>query len=94
MPNVIRFFGGNYGAGGVGLWLLRFGLRRLFDDPSDGRGSVVSLTDAGRELHEQVFRAYLDATQDLLDPMSETELKDTDGTLMRLLALFEGEALP
>jgi DNA-binding MarR family transcriptional regulator len=70
------------------------GLVERAPDPSDGRGSVVSLTDAGRELHEQVFRAYLDATQDLLDPMSETELKDTDGTLMRLLALFEGEALP
>ena len=48
MPNVIRFFGGNYGAGGVGRWLLRFGLRRLIDDPSDGRGTQVKPSPAER----------------------------------------------
>jgi len=68
------------------------GLVERAPDPHDGRGSVVSLTDAGSELHEQVFRAYLDATQDLLDPLSETDLKDADGVLKQLLGLFEGGA--
>ncbi len=65
------------------------GLVERASDPDDGRGSVVSLTDAGSELHDQVFRAYLDSTQDLLEAMTETELKDTDRVLMRLLELFE-----
>ena len=65
------------------------GLVRRAPDPRDGRGSVVSLTDDGRTLHEQVFRAYLEATQALLEPLSETALKDTDRVLASLLDLFE-----
>ncbi len=82
-------------SGGMTKILKRLEERRIVErapDPRDGRGSVVSLTGAGSDLHEQVFRAYLDATQDLLGPMSETELKDTDCVLMRLLELFEGGA--
>lgn len=82
-------------SGGMTKILKRLEERRLVErapDPHDGRGSVVSLTDAGSELHEQVFRAYLDATQDLLDPLSETDLKDVDGVLTQLLELFEGGA--
>lgn len=58
-------------------------------DPADGRGSVVSLTKRGLEVQEQVFNAFLSATQDLLGPLSETELRDTDRTLQHLLDTIE-----
>ncbi len=58
-------------------------------DPADGRGSVVSLTKRGLDLQEQVFNAFLSATQDLLGPLSETELRDTDRTLQHLLDTIE-----
>ncbi|MGH0033881.1 MAG: MarR family winged helix-turn-helix transcriptional regulator [Myxococcota bacterium] len=82
-------------SGGMTKILKRLEERGLVErapDPRDGRGSVVSLTEAGGALHEQVFLAYLEATQDLLDPLSETELKEADGMLTRLLDLFEGGA--
>lgn len=59
-------------------------------DPKDGRGSVVSLTDQGIEVQDQVFKAFLSATQDLLAQLSETDLKDTDQVLRNLLDTFEG----
>lgn len=58
-------------------------------DPSDGRGSVVSLTEEGLDLQEQVFSAFLSATQDLLEPLSATKLKETDRVLKGLLDAFE-----
>jgi DNA-binding MarR family transcriptional regulator len=58
-------------------------------DPSDGRGSVVSLTREGLDLQERVFNAFLSATQDLLDPLAASELKATDRTLRQLLDVFE-----
>ena len=79
-------------SGGMTKILKRLEERGLVErapDPLDGRGSVVSLTDAGNELQEQIFHAYLEATQDLLDPLSETELKDADRTLAMLLDLLE-----
>ncbi len=82
-------------SGGMTKILRRLEERGLVErapDPTDGRGSVVSLTAEGAELHERVFRAYLDATQALLDPLPETELKDADRVLMQLLDLFEGGA--
>ena len=54
-------------------------------DPSDGRGSLVSLTKEGLDVQEQVFNAYLSATQDLLEPLSETELGEADRMLTVLL---------
>ncbi len=58
-------------------------------DPRDGRGSLVSLTDAGLDVQERVLNAFLAATQDLLAPLSETDLKDTDQVLRNLLDTFE-----
>jgi DNA-binding MarR family transcriptional regulator len=58
-------------------------------DPADGRGSVVSLTEQGTLVQEQVFNAFLSATQDLLGPLSGTELNDTDRMLQRLLDTIE-----
>lgn len=68
------------------------GLVARTPDPLDRRGSLVSLTRKGQTLQEEVFRAYLEATEDLLEPFSETQLKDTDRVLEALLALFEGRA--
>jgi DNA-binding MarR family transcriptional regulator len=61
-------------------------------DPEDGRGSLVSLTMRGLEVQDRVFQAFLSATQDLLDPLSETELKDTDAVLRNLLDTFEARS--
>ncbi len=80
-------------SGGMTKILKRLEEQRLVErapDPSDGRGSVVSLTDEGVAVQDQVFHAFLDATQDLLEPLSETDLKDTDRILRKLLDTFEG----
>jgi len=69
------------------------GLVERSPDPNDGRGSVVSLTEAGLEMHERVFNAFLASTQDMLDPLSQRELQTTDRVLQRLLDSFE-ERLP
>ncbi len=65
------------------------GLVARSPDPQDGRGSLVSLSEEGLEVQERVFNAFLTATQDLLAPLSETDLKDTDGVLRNLLDTFE-----
>ena len=70
------------------------GLVKRAPDPSDGRGSVVSLTRAGIDLQERIFNAFLTATQDLLDPLMARELKETDRTLSRLLDVFEARPTP
>lgn len=68
------------------------GLVKRSPDPSDGRGSVVSLTKQGVQTQERVFNAFLAATQDLLAPFSQSELAQTDRALQQLLETFE-EAL-
>ncbi len=70
------------------------GLVKRVSDPSDGRGSVVSLTRAGLDLQERIFNAFLTATQDLFDPLMARELKETDRTLRRLLDVFEARLTP
>ena len=61
-------------------------------DPSDGRGSRVSLTEQGVQSQERVLDAFLAATRDLLAPVSKSELAQTDRALQRLLETLE-EAL-
>ncbi len=58
-------------------------------NPQDGRGSVVSLTERGLDIQERVFNAFLSATQDLLAPLSRTDLTETDRVLSNLLDTFE-----
>ncbi len=65
------------------------GLVKRSPDPRDGRGSVVSLTKEGLDAQEQVFNAFLSATQDLLEPMSGPTLEETDRVLQGLLETFE-----
>jgi DNA-binding MarR family transcriptional regulator len=64
-------------------------LVRRSPDPSDGRGSLVSLTKQGLDLQERVFNAFLSGTQDLLEPLSTRQLRQTDSTLQQLLDTFE-----
>jgi DNA-binding MarR family transcriptional regulator len=79
-------------SGGMTKILKRLEERALIErapDPSDGRGSVVSLTAKGRDLSERSFKALLGASQDLLAPLTEIARKDTDRVLQDLLDLFE-----
>jgi DNA-binding MarR family transcriptional regulator len=65
------------------------GLVRRLPDPDDGRGSRVSLTKAGLELQDRVFRAFLAASQELLGSLSAAKLREADRTLRVLLGAFE-----
>ncbi len=79
-------------SGGMTKILKRLEERGLVErspDPLDGRGSVVSLSERGLDAQERVFNAFLSATQDLLAPLSETDLKEADGALRSLLDAFE-----
>jgi DNA-binding MarR family transcriptional regulator len=79
-------------SGGMTKILNRLAERALIErapDPSDGRGSVVSLTKKGLDLQERSFRALLAASENLLAPLTETARKDTDRVLQDLLDLFE-----
>ena len=82
-------------SGGMTKILKRLEERALVErsrDPKDGRGSLVSLTEQGLDVQERVFNAFLDATQNLLAPLSETDVKDTDRVLENLLDVFEGRS--
>ena len=63
-------------------------------DPADGRGSLVSLTPKGLDVQERVFNAFLLATRDALEPLSEIERKDIDEALRKLLDVFESRFFP
>ena len=65
------------------------GLVKRAPDPSDGRGSLVSLTKAGLDLQDRVFHAFLAASQDLLAPLSPAKLRESERTLRALLDCFE-----
>lgn len=69
------------------------GLVKRSPDPNDGRGSLVSLTKRGIDEQDRVFNAFLAGTRDLLEPLSASELRQTDRTLQQLLDTFE-ERLP
>ncbi|MBW2424759.1 MAG: MarR family transcriptional regulator [Deltaproteobacteria bacterium] len=65
------------------------GLVERSPDPNDGRGSLVSLTPAGLALQDEIFQAFLLASQSLLAPLSESRLSADDEALRELLAIFE-----
>lgn len=58
-------------------------------DPCDGRGSLVSLTKKGMRLQDQIFHRFLETTQELLEPVSKSELKNIDRALTTLLECFD-----
>ena len=66
-------------------------LVRRTPDPSDGRGSLVSLTDAGRRVQDEAFRTILAETQALFGSFAKGRIKEIDGVLAALLTAFESE---
>jgi DNA-binding MarR family transcriptional regulator len=73
--------------------LVSDGLVARAADPSDKRGSLVSLTERGRELLETLIPPYLAYEARLLSALSEDEQGTLAGLLRKLLVAFEGSAL-
>jgi hypothetical protein len=72
--------------------LKRLEARRLVrraDNPDDRRGSLISPTRQGLAAQDRIFSALLDASQDLLAPLSEKENREADRSLRKLLHTFE-----
>jgi DNA-binding MarR family transcriptional regulator len=61
-------------------------------DPGDKRGSLVTLTDQGRELFEAVVPAHLANQVRLLGSLTADEQAMMAGLLRKLLVAFEGSA--
>jgi DNA-binding MarR family transcriptional regulator len=55
-------------------------------DPNDRRGTLIALTDAGRELIDSVTGPHLANEQRLLEPLTRTE-RDQLAALLRKLSL-------
>jgi len=70
------------------------GLVERTKDPHDGRGSLAALTPAGLDVQDQIFQAYLVATQELFSPLSSKALGEADTALTHLLEAFETGSTP
>jgi DNA-binding MarR family transcriptional regulator len=66
------------------------GLARRSPDPADQRNSLVTLTDAGRRLFEQVTPAHVATENRLLAALSTEQREELVGLLRQLLVSFEG----
>ena len=66
--------------------LERAGLIARTPDPSDRRGVVITLTDAGHELIDKVTEAHLDNERELIAALGEAE-RDRLAALLRKLQL-------
>ena len=64
-------------------------LVRRSADPQDRRSSLVSLSHEGLEVQEQVFNAFLSASQDLLAPISSRKVREIERSLSDVLGVFE-----
>jgi DNA-binding MarR family transcriptional regulator len=79
-------------SGGMTKMLKRLeqaGLVERTPDPEDGRGSRVMLTARGLSLQDRVFRAFVNATRNLLAPLPAERLDSVDAGLSELLDVFE-----
>src|SRR5207302_7019438 len=70
--------------------LFRRGLVRRSPDPADHRTSLVTLTDAGRRLFEQVAPAHVATENRLLSTLSTEQREQLVTILRQLLVSFEG----
>jgi len=61
-------------------------------DQNDGRGVVVALTPAGRELQEAAIEAHVVNETELLGPLSAGARDEVNRVLRTLLVAFEGNA--
>ncbi len=66
------------------------GLVKRTPDPDDRRGSLVWLTPEGLKVQDRAFRAFLEATDELLSPLSDGRREEIDRSLRELLDVFEG----
>lgn len=71
--------------------LVKAGLVHRGPDPHDGRGSVVTLTEAGRQRFEQVAPVHLDAARRLLSVLTDDEHDQLAALLGKLLASMESD---
>ena len=72
--------------------LIADGLVVRSPDPADKRGSLVALTECGRDLFEAVVPAHLANQVRLLGSLSAEEQATLAGLLRKLLVAFEGSA--
>jgi DNA-binding MarR family transcriptional regulator len=72
--------------------LVADGLVTRAPDPADKRGSLVTLTDRGRDLFEAVVPAHLANQVRLLGSLTPDEQATLAGLLRKLLVAFEGSA--
>lgn len=75
-------------SGGVSNLLKRIedmGYIRRLDDPVDGRGVIVELTEAGFALSEKAMAAQADLERQLVESLSANEQADLAGALRRLI---------
>lgn len=72
--------------------LVADGLVTRSPDPADKRGSLVTLTDRGRDLFEVVVPAHLANQVRLLGSLTAGEQATLAGLLRKLLVAFEGSA--
>jgi DNA-binding MarR family transcriptional regulator len=61
-------------------------------DETDGRGVVVALTQAGRELQEVAIDAHVANENELLGPLEPDVREELTHILRTLLVAFEGNA--
>jgi DNA-binding MarR family transcriptional regulator len=65
------------------------GLVSRAPDPRDGRGVVVSLTAAGRDLVDRALELLVAAEERLLAPLSQRQRRDVAAALGHLLAVLD-----
>jgi DNA-binding MarR family transcriptional regulator len=70
--------------------LVHDGLVDRSNHPNDGRGVLITLTDRGRQLIDEVAPTYLEAEKQLLSGLEDTERDALAQILHQLLLSFEG----
>jgi DNA-binding MarR family transcriptional regulator len=69
------------------------GLVRRLPDPDDRRGTLVALTDSGRQVVDEAVLVHLDNEERLLCALSERERRELSDLLRKLLVSAPFEAL-
>jgi DNA-binding MarR family transcriptional regulator len=84
-----------FSSGGLTKLLERLESRGLVarePDPNDGRGVLVSLTPAGKELQEEAMAAHQVNEEELLGPLTRPQRDSLNEILRDLLVAFEASA--
>ena len=64
--------------------MLSIGFLDRVPDPEDGRQAKLSITPAGRAMHEQIAQTLVDREAELLQPLTATEKKEFQRLLQKL----------